>query len=219
LAQVLGQRHPTLAVEADLLRAAEEGAGGAERLGPPLRLLPHRARHLLELLRRVHREAAAPALGDERTLGELVPVPRRQDHPAFGVQGVLVLPQEHRLPSLQGSCATRRPRTTSRPPLGTTSLHFVAPYTLPHHGSTLPDPFRAARATPSAKRRAPWERSGGSLAGGLRTGSGVARRVERSGGSLAGGLRTGSGVTRRVERSGGSLAGGLRTGSGVTRRV
>src|SRR3954453_424260 len=77
LPQVRGQRHPTLLVGLDLAGAAEEDPSRIELLGSPLRLLADLRRHLFELLRREHRQAAALALGHEPALGELVPGVRR----------------------------------------------------------------------------------------------------------------------------------------------
>src|SRR5205085_217120 len=125
--------------------AAEEDPSRVELLGPPLRLLPDLRRHLFELPRREHREAAALALGHERAVGELVPVLRREDDPPLGVQGVLELSQEHpeslasRSSSAPSGHLVRPVRGDSRAVTSlshhsiTTSLHFVAPYTpLPH---------------------------------------------------------------------------------------
>ena len=93
------------------LGAAEEDARGVELLRPPLRLLPDLARHLLELLRREHRETAALALGDERRPRRAGPGTSPGGSPAPWRPGSAgTLPGTSGIPRLSSSSTTSGPR-------------------------------------------------------------------------------------------------------------
>ena len=178
-------RHASLLVRVDLARPAEERACGVELPRASLRLLTHQAGHVLELLRCVHRQTPAPALGDEAAFGELVPEPRREDHAPLRVEGVLELPQEHREPSLP-PLVHHLP--AHEPPGGTTSRHFVAPYTLLHHLASPSLHRHPCRSTPPSRspRTAP-----------LRFPRGLAPRFARTAGALPGRWRHPGSAARR----------------------
>src|SRR5262249_10867010 len=117
--QVLRDRDAALLVRGDLGRAGEERPCGVELPPTPLRRLPYLLGHLAELLRRIDGEATASPLGHVGAPRQLVAVLRGQDHPPLGVQGVLVLPEEHLAPSPAG-CRPMDGGSLPPPPLRAT---------------------------------------------------------------------------------------------------
>ena len=111
-------------------RSFRSRVGGTRSCAPP---------GSAEFGRREDGEAAVERLRHHRTSLELVPEARREDDPPLGVEGVLVLSQEHRLRAPLSPCAPRgksSPSTTRRhpmPPLPS-STHLPPPATPP--GST-----------------------------------------------------------------------------------
>src|SRR5262249_54798605 len=116
LAQVLRDRDAALLVRGDLGRARRERPCGVELPPTPLRRLSYLLGHLAELLRRIDGEATASPLGHVGAARQLVAVLRGQNHPPLGVQGVLVLPEEHLAPSPAG-CRPMDGGPLPRPPL------------------------------------------------------------------------------------------------------
>src|SRR5205823_12830809 len=155
LAEVLRDGDPALLVRRDLGGAGEERPGGVQLAPSPLRALPHPVCHFTELLRRIDGEATAPPPGHEGAARQLVAVLRGQDHPPFGIQGVLVLPEEHLAPSPVG-CRPEDGGSLPRPPLRAT-LRPDPPQVNPLAPTRTLDGPRAHRVSPMV--RAPHGRS------------------------------------------------------------
>src|SRR5680860_337573 len=128
LPQRLRDRHSALLVGHDFLGTAEQRPRGVPFPVASLGLLVQLGCHLLEVLSRVHPQTPVEALGDDRTVSELVPELRRQDHPPLRVQGVLCFSQEH--PNNPSRRCRRLPRkAVAHPftPLRSTLSHPLPP--------------------------------------------------------------------------------------------